>query len=214
MDPSRHISCHHNNQVLFHSLAVEAEPSQSKLSSRSFNDSLLRPQSASGSGDNGFPNYSSIAASSFNRPKQNSNLQKSKHKRLDVSDLLFDRNQTDKSEQNICTINKCNRKFISKESLQIHQRRSHAPPTAHICPQCYASFSSVPNLNKHVSSASCYPSCILKNRTFWIVENDHSKANLFYLILIHLQYFYYCTFGGTHTYWKIQSLTDSYWIYF
>lgn len=55
------------------------------------------------------------------------------------------------SEENICTINNCNKKFLSKESLLAHQRRIHAPPTAHVCPNCADSFSTKPNLNRHVS---------------------------------------------------------------
>lgn len=127
---------------------------RSKLSTRSFHESLIRPRRVSGSGDNGHSKDGSNAGSSSDHAKKVSKSKDGKYNRVNISDLLFDSSPTDKSGKNICTINNCNRKFVSKESMEAHQRRAHAPPTAHICSQCFASFSSVPNLNKHVCNAA------------------------------------------------------------
>lgn len=123
----------------------------SKLASRSFHEDLLRKRSGASGGGSDQSKKSSQPGSSSDHSKQPSKKHDNqKYNKVTIRDLLFDRGQTDDSEANICTINNCNRKFISKESLEIHQRRAHAPPTAHVCPVCFASFSTVPNLNKHV----------------------------------------------------------------
>lgn len=50
-----------------------------------------------------------------------------------------------------CDVPGCKRKFPSKDSMKAHQKRSHPAPTNFICDQCQTSFSTPPNLNKHVS---------------------------------------------------------------
>lgn len=57
-----------------------------------------------------------------------------------------------KPEGIICKINECDRRFVSEQSLLAHQRRTHAAATPFICPHCKLSYSTVPNLNKHVSN--------------------------------------------------------------
>lgn len=121
-----------------------------KLASQSFHESLLRKRGAASGDSRDQSKKSSEAGSSSDHAKQTSKPDNEKYNKVNIRDLLFDRGQTDDSEGNICTINNCNRKFISKEPLEIHQRRAHSPPTAHVCPVCFASFSTVPNLNKHV----------------------------------------------------------------
>lgn len=56
-----------------------------------------------------------------------------------------------------CDVQGCKRKFPSKDSMKAHQKRSHPAPTNFICDQCQSSFSTPPNLNKHVS---CHASFI------------------------------------------------------
>lgn len=51
----------------------------------------------------------------------------------------------------LCDYPGCHRKFSTSASRLIHQRRTHAPPTAYVCCFCKSSFSTSPNLNKHVS---------------------------------------------------------------
>lgn len=51
----------------------------------------------------------------------------------------------------MCDVPHCKRKFPTLDSLKAHQKRSHAPPTAYVCEHCKSSFSTPPNLNKHVS---------------------------------------------------------------
>lgn len=73
--------------------------------------------------------------------------------RVSVQSLLNDEKVFARGNSNefVCTIDNCNRKFISNDSLSVHQKRCHSPPTAHVCSQCKSSFSTIPNLNKHVS---------------------------------------------------------------
>lgn len=52
----------------------------------------------------------------------------------------------------VCNIGSCGRRFVSVQSLSAHQKRAHAAPTSLICSHCGSSFSTIPNLNKHVSS--------------------------------------------------------------
>lgn len=51
----------------------------------------------------------------------------------------------------------CKKTFNTRSALHAHQRRSHPAPTAFICESCRSSFSTPPNLNKHVS---CKPSSL------------------------------------------------------
>ena len=55
-----------------------------------------------------------------------------------------------------CEIGHCKRKFPTKEALLAHQKRSHPVPTEFICEQCNSSFSTSPNLNKHVCSPDIF----------------------------------------------------------
>ena len=50
-----------------------------------------------------------------------------------------------------CTVPHCKRKFPSGDALKAHMKRSHPAPTAYVCEHCKSSFSTPPNLNKHVS---------------------------------------------------------------
>lgn len=50
-----------------------------------------------------------------------------------------------------CTEPLCGRKFVSEEALKAHKKRSHAAPTSYVCQRCKSTFSTLPNLNKHVS---------------------------------------------------------------
>lgn len=103
---------------------------------------------------NGYSNYSSQIRTIHikSRHQLQYNMSSSKN-RMAVENLLNEANTSRRGDANefICTVNKCNRKFVSEESLLAHQRRSHAPPTANVCSHCKSSFSTVPNLNKHVS---------------------------------------------------------------
>lgn len=49
-----------------------------------------------------------------------------------------------------CNVVHCKRKFSSRDALRAHQKRSHPAPTAFVCEHCQSSFSTPPNLNKHV----------------------------------------------------------------
>lgn len=86
----------------------------------------------------------------------------SPYKRVTVKDLLNDEsNSPSMNTPNLtrhadgipnirCDINSCGQKFATLDSLQAHQRRKHAAPTSFVCPQCMSSYSSLPNLKKHV----------------------------------------------------------------
>lgn len=90
------------------------------------------------------------------------------YKRVKVQDLLNDddsyvsrsANQAQASSSAdgipniVCEMDQCGRKFATFESLTAHQKRQHAAPTAFVCPYCHSSYSSLPNLNKHVSISS------------------------------------------------------------
>lgn len=83
------------------------------------------------------------------------------YNRVRVEDLINDSSSSNKSsvmssssQQKVaykCEAPLCGRKFVSEEALEAHHKRSHAPPTAYVCQRCKSSFSTLPNLNKHVS---------------------------------------------------------------
>lgn len=81
----------------------------------------------------------------------------SAYNKVRVEDLLNKESEPAKSHHTIrrpgiiCHLDGCGRQFVSHESLVAHQKRSHAAPTSFICPHCELSYSTVPNLNKHVS---------------------------------------------------------------
>lgn len=83
-------------------------------------------------------------------------MSSSKYNRVSVKDLLNEDNESEdkveyvKKDGIICHIDNCGRQFVSQESLIAHQKRSHAAPTKYICHYCRSSYSTVPNLNKHV----------------------------------------------------------------
>lgn len=87
----------------------------------------------------------------------------------------------------LCESSNCNRRFASQEALTAHQRRSHATRTQFACPHCSSTFSTSPNLNKHVSqfrsdlllhSQSCFQS-ILYLPVCWLPKLPYSgKSNL------------------------------------
>lgn len=125
---------------------------RSKLATQSFHESMLRPRTCSGDENKEKSKKSSEAGSSSDHAKQKNSKDGSRYTKVSVQDLLFDvGDSADNTGENICTINNCNRKFISRESLLAHQRKAHYPPTANVCPYCFSSFSTIPNLNKHVS---------------------------------------------------------------
>lgn len=64
----------------------------------------------------------------------------------------------------ICTYDRCHRAFPSSGALLDHQNRAHGVPTRHICGRCNVSFSTLPNLNKHVSFRSPCPITIERMR--------------------------------------------------
>lgn len=135
-------------------LPLPEKPSKthsSRFSSYSFHESILN-RTLSNDNNGGKARKNTPPASSRDHEKgDSSDNQKEKYNKVNVADLLFDRGG---NGTNVCTINNCNRKFISKESLLAHQRKAHAPPTAHVCPYCRSSFSTIPNLNKHVSESA------------------------------------------------------------
>lgn len=49
-----------------------------------------------------------------------------------------------------CDVPHCKRTFTTGAALIAHKRRSHPAPTAFVCEHCHSSFSTPPNLNKHV----------------------------------------------------------------
>lgn len=88
----------------------------------------------------------------------------SSFRRVRVEDLLNDTSlddqesaQSSRKESPIelaeirCDYPGCLKVFPSFSTLQQHHRRSHARPTSFVCDKCQASFSTFPNLNKHVS---------------------------------------------------------------
>lgn len=91
------------------------------------------------------------------------------YNRVRVEDLLNDEPSIPTSSQPssfrrsdsaiICHVKDCGRRFVSKESLEAHQRRSHAAATPFVCPHCHISYSTIPNLNKHVSNDAYTRQC-------------------------------------------------------
>lgn len=55
------------------------------------------------------------------------------------------------SNQYVCNIGECTRRFSSEKALTSHFEKAHGSSTQYICPHCRSSFSTSPNLNKHVS---------------------------------------------------------------
>lgn len=82
-----------------------------------------------------------------------SSRHRSSHKSSSSSRPKSSRSSSDSppSHLNIpCEFSGCKRTFHSLESLRAHQKRSHPAPTAFVCDICKSSFSTPPNLNKHV----------------------------------------------------------------
>lgn len=80
------------------------------------------------------------------------------YNRVRVEDLLNEEqagtsdSSTSPNSKNVaCTEEGCGKRFFTEKSLLVHQKRSHAAPTDFVCHLCQSSFSSIPNLNKHVS---------------------------------------------------------------
>lgn len=96
-------------------------------------------------------------------------MSSSKYNRVSVKDLLNEDKESEKQVESvrkdgiICHIDSCGRQFVSQESLIAHQKRSHAAPTKYICQYCQSSYSTVPNLNKHVSEYN-----VLKRFHWWV----------------------------------------------
>lgn len=91
--------------------------------------------------------------------------QSASYSRVSVQDLLNEESTAPlrpsqphlQREGIICHAEGCGRHFVSQESLIAHQRRSHAAPTAFVCQLCNLSYSTVPNLNKHVWHPHNFP---------------------------------------------------------
>lgn len=113
---------------------------------------------------------SQAGSSSQHAEQQQIRLQpmSSRYNRVSVSDLLNDEASGSSSQGAAstqrgiyCRVEGCGRRFVSQEALTAHQKRSHAAPTAFRCPHCGSSFSTAPNLNKHVRYYS-------HTRWFWL----------------------------------------------
>lgn len=74
-----------------------------------------------------------------------------KYNKIRIQDLLCDDSPPEKPRAFLCTRNNCNKTFLSKKDLEIHQESVHAPRTTHICPVCSASFARKRNVKIHVS---------------------------------------------------------------
>lgn len=78
--------------------------------------------------------------------------------RVKVEDLLNDEkvslapHSRNSAADYVCSFPNCQRRFQSRDALLGHQRRLHAARTEYVCKLCNSSFSTTPNLNKHVSS--------------------------------------------------------------
>lgn len=110
-------------------------------------------------------------------------MSSSRYNRVKVEDLL---NQEERSDSNenpreiICHLEECGRQFVSHEALIAHQKRSHAAPTSYICRYCQMSYSTVPNLNKHVSTT--LPSVLILSLMPLILINLHFVFSFVYLL--------------------------------
>lgn len=88
-------------------------------------------------------------------PQQKSTEQ-TEYTKIFVQDLLNrDRNEEMRNSPQFqevkCEYLDCGKLFASPQSMFNHQKRQHGSPTANVCPKCLSSFSTIPNLNKHVS---------------------------------------------------------------
>lgn len=110
-------------------------------------------------------NIRRIISSSLVTAESNKTPNRERYNRVRVEDLLNSSSSGSKEPQKVlvhhqfetplaqflCEYPSCHRKFSTFASRAIHQRRTHAPPTSFICQHCNSSFSTSPNLNKHVS---------------------------------------------------------------
>lgn len=99
--------------------------------------------------------------SSGHQDKDEQTRPAARYNRVRVQDLLNDEHSSrshsslsKESGEAVCLVEGCGKKFFTQKSLVVHQKRSHAAPTDFICHLCRCSFSSIPNLNKHVSHFS------------------------------------------------------------
>lgn len=122
---------------------------------------------------------SSSYSNQNNRPTQaagsSSNMPTSHYNRVRVQDLLntetpsssrrnrssSDSDEAQRNSNYQCQVANCNRVFSTAESLAAHVKRSHAAPTQFVCEHCGSSFSTPPNLNKHVRFYNIFSSQIL-----------------------------------------------------
>lgn len=94
------------------------------------------------------------------------NMSSTHYNRVNVLDLLNHDNypftahsvqrQTElvsHSNHYVCNLGECTRRFSSEKALTAHFEKAHGSSTQYICPHCRSSFSTSPNLNKHVSDA-------------------------------------------------------------
>lgn len=90
--------------------------------------------------------------------------EKTRFRRINVEDLLNDnKNGTGRKASSssskesdvrttivVCKFSNCSRSFPTSLSLAEHQSQVHGDMIRHTCGRCKASFSTLPNLNKHV----------------------------------------------------------------
>lgn len=70
-----------------------------------------------------------------------------------------------------CEYPSCRKKFATPQALINHRSRQHGSPSAIVCPHCSSSFSTVPNLNKHVSDNPTH----FNEPVSWFVLKMHSS---------------------------------------
>lgn len=103
-----------------------------------------------GGGGRGQSGTNLEAGSSVHDAGQSSRINDGRYNRISITDLLCDDDQHDDSEEHVCKINNCNRKFFSERSLRTHQGRTHQPITDRVCAVCSANFARQAELIKHV----------------------------------------------------------------
>lgn len=112
------------------------------------------------------------------------------YSRVDVQTLLNHEDFYHTGDRSSCSQVKCDyvgcgRLFVSPRSLSMHRKRQHCSPTSNVCPKCLSSFSTVPNLNRHVSSIFISSSSIFKGYmsvkclTFPKFRSVHEKKKRF-----------------------------------
>lgn len=111
-----------------------------------------------------FPTFVPILSNTQRRSTSKRSTQAmSNYNRIQVKDLLNHPaassggpkgGSSSKCEVCLCDLDGCTREFASRKALEIHQKRVHSAPTVFACKICPSTFSTSPNLAKHVRAYS------------------------------------------------------------